>query len=59
MNLFVCLTFEEPRIFPADVQGRKHGLVRHVTGSHRAPRDSRGILVYILFIEGFGVFCTA
>jgi MFS family permease len=31
---------------------------RHIVGSFKALRDNRGILVYILFIEGFSLFCT-
>ena len=57
-SLFLCLTFEEPRIGANDANARRRGIVLHVTGSFGVLRRNRGILVYILFIEGFGVFCT-
>jgi MFS family permease len=58
VSLVVCLTFEEPRIGATDPKGRRRGLAQHITGSFRVLRENRGILVYILFIEGFGIFCT-
>ena len=57
-SLVVALTFEEPRIGTEGPRGRTPGLVRHLVGSFRALRDNRGVLVYILFIEGFSLFCT-
>ncbi len=58
LSLIVCLTFEEPRNSSVEVPGGRRGVVRHLTGSFQVLADNRGILVYILFIEGFGVFCT-
>ncbi|MCX7031385.1 MAG: MFS transporter [Spirochaetes bacterium] len=58
VSLVVCLTFEEPRIGATNPKGQRPGFVRHVTGSFRVLHENRGILVYILFIEGFGIFCT-
>jgi MFS family permease len=57
-SLVVALTFEEPRVGAVEPRECKPGLVRHIVGSFKALRDNRGILVYILFIEGFSLFCT-
>jgi MFS family permease len=51
-------TFEEPRIGASGAKDRKRGILQHIVGSFRVLRDNRGIIVYILFIEGFSLFCT-
>lgn len=57
-SLAVALTFTEPTIGRGAPRTRNPGLVRHVVGSLRVLRQNRGILAYILFIEGFSLFCT-
>jgi len=57
-SLAVALTFEEPSIGRGASRERTPGLLRHVVGSFRVLRQNRGILAYILFIEGFSIFCT-
>jgi MFS family permease len=57
-SLGVAFSFVEPRIESTAARERKAGLVRHAIGSLRTLRDNRGIIVYILFIEGFSLFCT-
>jgi MFS family permease len=57
-SLVVALTFEEPRLGGEVPSERPRGVIRHIVGSFGTLRDNRGILVYILFIEGFSLFCT-
>jgi MFS family permease len=57
-SLVVALTFEEPLAGGAGTRKRASGLVQHVVVAFRTLRDNRGIFVYILFIEGFSLFCT-
>jgi len=57
-SLAIALTFEEPTIGRDGPRERRPGLVRHVAGSFRVLRENRGILSYILFVEGFSLFCT-
>jgi MFS family permease len=58
ISLAFSFTFEEPKIGAAGTRDRTSGIVRHIVGSFRVLRDNRGIIVYILFIEGFSLFCT-
>jgi len=58
LSLAVSFSFEEPTIGRVGPREQRPGLLRHITGSFRTLRDNRGILVYILFIEGFSLFCT-
>jgi MFS family permease len=58
LSLAVAFTFEEPRVGGKGPREREPGLLRHVVGSLQVLRENRGILSYILFIEGFSIFCT-
>ncbi len=58
LSFGLALTFVEPDVGRPGAATKRHGLVRHVADSFRALREHRVILVYILFIEGFSLFCT-
>jgi MFS family permease len=59
VSLAVSFSFEEPRLEGASPTCRTPGFARFMSESLRALHDNRGILVYILFIEGFSLFCTS
>lgn len=59
VSLAVSFSFEEPGLEGSSPGRRKPAFARFMAGSFRALRDNRGILVYILFIEGFSLFCTS
>jgi MFS family permease len=58
LSFGLALTFVEPDVGRAGAAAKRRGLVFHVVDSLRALRDHRVILVYVLFIEGFSLFCT-
>ena len=58
LSFGLALTFVEPDVGRPGAAAKRRGLVFHVADSLRALRDHRVILVYILFIEGFSLFCT-
>jgi len=58
LSFGLALTFVEPDVGRPGAAANRRGLVFHVADSLRALRDHRVILVYVLFIEGFSLFCT-
>lgn len=57
--LAFAFSFEEPPAgAPGGSAGCKVTFVGHLAGSFRVLRDNRGIVAYILFIEGFSLFYT-
>jgi MFS family permease len=58
LSFGLALTFVEPDVGRPSAATKRRGLVAHVADSLRALRDHRVILVYVLFIEGFSLFCT-
>jgi len=58
LSFGLALTFVEPDVGRPGAAAKRRGLVFHVADSLRALRDHRVILVYVLFIEGFSLFCT-
>ncbi|OHD74877.1 MAG: hypothetical protein A2177_02225 [Spirochaetes bacterium RBG_13_68_11] len=58
LSFGLSLSFMEPEVGRPNVAAIRSCFVRHIAESLRAPREHRAILVYILFIEGFSLFCT-
>ena len=58
LSFGLSLSFVEPEVGRPNVAAKRSGFFRHVADSFRALREHRVILVYILFIEGFSLFCT-
>lgn len=63
LSLGVALTFKEPKVGRPEVatavpERNKITLFRHIQESIRVIRENHGILKYVLYIEGFSLFCT-